>query len=90
VVGCFLAWETRNVSITALNDSKYIGMSVYNVVITCVAGVPVTFLVTDRPDAAYLVIAFFILYSTTVTLCLVFGPKVGPKSRWNDRLIFLK
>lgn len=23
--GCFLAWETRNVNIPALNDSKYIG-----------------------------------------------------------------
>jgi len=32
VFGCFLAWETRNVSIAALNDSKYIGLSVYNVV----------------------------------------------------------
>lgn len=30
--GIFLAWETRHVSIPALNDSKYIGMSVYNVV----------------------------------------------------------
>lgn len=26
--GCFLAWETRHVSIPALNDSKYIGLSV--------------------------------------------------------------
>lgn len=25
--GCFLAWETRNVNIPALNDSKYIGES---------------------------------------------------------------
>jgi gamma-aminobutyric acid type B receptor len=36
--GIFLAWETRHVSIPALNDSKYIGMSVYNVVIMCVIG----------------------------------------------------
>lgn len=64
-------------SIAALNDSKYIGMSVYCVVITCVAGVPVTFLVGDRPDAAYVIIALFVIFATTVTLCLVFGPKVG-------------
>uniref|UniRef100_T1JBG0 Gamma-aminobutyric acid type B receptor subunit 2 n=1 Tax=Strigamia maritima TaxID=126957 RepID=T1JBG0_STRMM len=38
IIGCFLAWETRHVSIPALNDSKYIGMSVYNVVIMCVIG----------------------------------------------------
>ena len=28
--GCFLAWETRNVNIPALNDSKYIGKSAEN------------------------------------------------------------
>ena len=26
--GCFLAWETRNVNIPALNDSKYIGKTI--------------------------------------------------------------
>ncbi|ELT87875.1 hypothetical protein CAPTEDRAFT_222380 [Capitella teleta] len=76
VFGCFLAWETRQVSIAALNDSKYIGMSVYNVVIMCVSGVPVTFIIKDRPDAAYLIIALFITFSTTITLCLVFMPKI--------------
>jgi len=76
VFGCFLAWETRNVSIAALNDSKYIGLSVYNVVITCAAGVPVSLLVGDRPDSAFLIIALFVLASTSTTVALVFGPKV--------------
>lgn len=76
VFGCFLAWETRNVSIAALNDSKYIGLSVYNVVITCAAGVPVSLLVGDRPDSAFLIIALFVVFSTTTTVSLVFGPKV--------------
>jgi len=76
VFGCFLAWETRNVSIAALNDSKYIGLSVYNVVITCAAGVPVSLLVGDRPDSAFLIIALFAVFSTTTTVGLVFGPKV--------------
>jgi gamma-aminobutyric acid type B receptor len=38
VFGAFLAWETRNVQIPALNDSKYVGMSVYNVFIMCILG----------------------------------------------------
>ena len=37
--GAFLAWETRSVQVAALNDSKYIGMSLYNVTIMCVLGV---------------------------------------------------
>jgi hypothetical protein len=32
--GCFLAWETRAVNVPALNDSKYIGISVYIVVVS--------------------------------------------------------
>lgn len=41
IFGAFLAWETRNVSIPALNDSKHVGLSVYNVVIMCVMGAPI-------------------------------------------------
>jgi gamma-aminobutyric acid type B receptor len=33
--GTFLAWETRNIDIPALNDSKLIGFCVYNIVIIC-------------------------------------------------------
>ena len=76
IFGCFLAWETRHVSIPALNDSKYIGLSVYNVVIMCVSGAAISFIIKDRQDAAYLIIGLFIIFCTTITLCLVFLPKV--------------
>ncbi len=76
IFGCFLAWETRHVSIPALNDSKYIGMSVYNVLVMCVSGVPISFIIKDRQDAAYLIIGLFIIFCTTITLCLVFISKV--------------
>ncbi|XP_069181046.1 uncharacterized protein [Procambarus clarkii] len=76
VFGCFLAWETRLVSIPALNDSKYIGMSVYNVVIMCVIGAPISYILSDEQDASYLIISVFILFCTTGTLCLVFVPKI--------------
>ena len=74
--GCFLAWETRQVSISALNDSKYIGMSVYNVVIMCLCGAAISFVISDQPNPSFIIISLFILFSTTITLCLVFVPKV--------------
>lgn len=77
VFGCFLAWETRLVSIPALNDSKYIGMSVYNVVIMCIIGAPISYILSDEQDASYLIISAFIIFCTTGTLCLVFVPKVS-------------
>ncbi|XP_076353414.1 gamma-aminobutyric acid type B receptor subunit 2-like isoform X2 [Tachypleus tridentatus] len=74
--GCFLAWETRHVSIPALNDSKYIGMSVYNVVIMCVIGAAISFVLREQQDAAFIIISIFIIFCSTTTLCLVFVPKL--------------
>lgn len=76
VIGCFLAWETRHVSIPALNDSKYIGMSVYNVVIMCVIGAAISFVLADQQNASFIIISVFIIFCTTTTLCLVFVPKL--------------
>ncbi|CAE1155054.1 GABBR [Acanthosepion pharaonis] len=79
VIGCFLAWETRHVSIPALNDSKYIGMSVYNVVIMCTCGAAVSIIIKDQPTSAFIIIGLFIIFSTTITLCLLFVPKVSSR-----------
>ncbi|GBM59904.1 Gamma-aminobutyric acid type B receptor subunit 2 [Araneus ventricosus] len=80
--GCFLAWETRHVSIPALNDSKYIGMSVYNVVIMCVIGAALSFVLREQQDAAFIIISIFIMFCSTTTLCLVFVPKL--LELWSD------
>ena len=72
-----MAWETRSVQIPALNDSKYVGMSVYNVAIMCILGVAVTFVLKDEQTASFVIISVFIIFCTTLTLCLVFVPKVS-------------
>ena len=72
-----MAWETRNVQIPALNDSKYVGMSVYNVVIMCVLGAAISFVLNEDQNASFIIISVFIIFCTTLTLCLVFVPKVG-------------
>lgn len=77
IFGAFLAWETRHVSIPALNDSKHVGMSVYNCVIMCVMGAAIALVLSDRKDAVFILISLFIIFCTTATLCLVFVPKVG-------------
>uniref|UniRef100_A0A8D8VC27 Gamma-aminobutyric acid type B receptor subunit 2 n=1 Tax=Cacopsylla melanoneura TaxID=428564 RepID=A0A8D8VC27_9HEMI len=74
--GAFLAWETRHVSIPALNDSKYVGMSVYNVVLMCIMGAAISFVISDKQDASFVIISLFILFCTTTTLLLVFVPKI--------------
>ncbi|KAL3112844.1 hypothetical protein niasHT_019170 [Heterodera trifolii] len=74
--GCFLAWETRAVNVPALNDSKYIGISVYIVVVLCVVGLALAFILQEHLNEAFAIVSFFVLSSTTLTLCLVFVPKV--------------
>lgn len=59
----------------ALNDSKYIGICVYNVLIMCSAGASIAFIVESK-RSAYLLITLFIFVCTMITLCLVFLPKV--------------
>ncbi|KFD49367.1 hypothetical protein M513_09730 [Trichuris suis] len=76
VLGCFLAWETRNVNVPALNDSKYIGMSVYNVVLICGVGVAISFILQDQVNECYIIISLFVIFCTTLTLGLVFVPKI--------------
>ena len=79
VFGIFLAWETRNIEIKALNDSKYIGISVYNVVILSVVGVILaTLLANSEYYNVYLALmSLVVILCTAATLGIVFAPKVG-------------
>ncbi|XP_034471804.1 gamma-aminobutyric acid type B receptor subunit 2 [Drosophila innubila] len=84
VVGVYMAWETRHVKIPALNDSQYIGVSVYSVVITSAIVVVLANLISERVTLAFLTITALILTSTTATLCLLFIPKLHAIWARND------
>lgn len=49
---------------------------VYNVVIMCVIGASLSFILRDQQDASFVIISIFIIFCSTTTLCLVFVPKV--------------
>ncbi len=76
VVGSRFAWATRNVHIAALNDSKYVGMSLYNVVLLSITTAVVGYFLRDQHERSYILTSIFILLCVTITLCLVFVPKV--------------
>jgi hypothetical protein len=81
--GSLLSWTTREVTVPALNDSRYIGLSVYIVFICCTLGSLVTFIPSEQIQLSYFLTSFFILICTTSTVLLVFVPKV--KSRQFER-----
>lgn len=76
IFGVYMAWETRNVKIPALNDSQYIGMNVYNVVTMTITVVVMSNILSKSPTLSYIIESTILLVSTTVTLCLLFVPKV--------------
>ncbi len=39
-------------------------------------GVPIALMMKEQLDASYVLISLFIFFATTVTICLVFIPKV--------------
>ena len=71
-----MAWETRHVKIPVLNDSQYIGMNIYNVVLSSITGVALSTLLNDKPTLCYMIVSTLIVLSTTSLLCLLFLPKV--------------
>ena len=81
VFGIFLAWETRNIEIKALNDSKYIGISVYNVVILSVIGVILATLMagSEYYNIYLALMSLVVILCTAATLGIVFVPKVSEK-----------
>ena len=76
LVGVFLAFETRKVKIVSLNESRFIGMSVYGAVIVSIALTPIGFFLEDIPDAQYAILGIMMWASITIILTLIFVSKV--------------
>ena len=88
-VGLFLAFETRKVKYSALNESRFIAMSVYGTVIVSIALTPIGFLLKNFQSVQYGVVGIMILLTTTVILTLLFVPKVI-NSTYNDTYLILQ
>ena len=76
MVGAFLAFETRNVNIKELSDSRLIALSIYSICIVCVALTPIAFLLNEFVTEQYAIMGALLLASVTFILCVLFVPKV--------------
>ena len=66
-----------SVFISALNDSKYIGFCIYNVVIVCIFGVPLTHVLPiEQTTLNFVLLSALVMFCTTMCLCILFIPKV--------------
>ncbi|XP_052284779.1 gamma-aminobutyric acid type B receptor subunit 2-like [Dreissena polymorpha] len=86
--GTFLAWETRNVTVEELNDSRNIGACIYSVVVVCLIGVPLQHILpTDQINPAYVLETCILLFSTTTCACVIFLPKIHNRNKVRERML---
>ncbi|XP_068724807.1 gamma-aminobutyric acid type B receptor subunit 1-like [Montipora capricornis] len=75
--GLFLAYETRNVVYAHLNDSRVIGICVYNVVFLSTIGAFLSVILDDTQyKELYAVLSLCIIFPATTTISLIFLPKL--------------
>lgn len=74
-MGVYMAWEARHIKIQVLNDSQHIGISVYSAFASAIV-VGLSAFLSEYPTFSYLATSCSILASTTITLFLLFLPKL--------------
>nr|XP_058943821.1 gamma-aminobutyric acid type B receptor subunit 2-like [Pocillopora verrucosa]XP_058943822.1 gamma-aminobutyric acid type B receptor subunit 2-like [Pocillopora verrucosa]XP_058943823.1 gamma-aminobutyric acid type B receptor subunit 2-like [Pocillopora verrucosa]XP_058943824.1 gamma-aminobutyric acid type B receptor subunit 2-like [Pocillopora verrucosa]XP_058943825.1 gamma-aminobutyric acid type B receptor subunit 2-like [Pocillopora verrucosa]XP_058943826.1 gamma-aminobutyric acid type B len=75
--GLFLAYETRNVVYAHLNDSRVIGICVYNVVVLSTIGAFLALILNNHQyEQLYAALSVCIIFPATVTISLIFIPKL--------------
>ncbi|XP_031569438.1 gamma-aminobutyric acid type B receptor subunit 2-like [Actinia tenebrosa] len=83
--GLFLAYETRNVIYAHLNDSRVIGICVYNVVVLSVVGAFLSLLLEFKNyKEMYIVLSVCIIFPAVATICLIMFPKVAYRCKTNN------
>lgn len=76
--GALLAFQTRDVAIPALNDSKQIGLAIYTSAMIAVVIVPIDMFVLQDSQVAtsFILTSFATFFAFTSMLLILFVPKV--------------
>ncbi len=79
VFGLFLAYESRNVKYFKINDSRFVSIAMYIVVILIGIGAPLSLVLSvyHFADPAYALSVFMIVASTLSCLLIIHVPKVS-------------
>ncbi|VDM46542.1 unnamed protein product [Toxocara canis] len=77
VFGLLLAYESRNLKLRYVNDSRFVGLAIYNVaILSLVTGPVVTLLIRSQADANFAFVSVTVLLCIYISLGLVFIPKI--------------
>jgi cation transport ATPase len=78
VFGLFLAYESRNVKYECINDSRFVSIAMYIVVILIGVGALLSLVLSDRYiiDAGYIIAVSMIVIACMCALLILYIPKV--------------
>ena len=76
LAGLFLALRVRKINIPNLNDSKFIVLSIYQVVVISSMLIAVSIVISSSPQAFYLIVSIGLLFLVTAVLSLLYLPRV--------------
>ena len=76
ILGLYLSYETRNSKIDRMNDSRFVALSIYNIVVLTLITAPVTIIIQHQLDAAFLFLALSVNICSLLTFALIFVSKV--------------
>jgi len=83
--GLFLAYETRNVVYAHLNDSRVIGICVYNVVVLSMIGAFLAIILNNHQfKQLFAALSLCIAFPATATISLIFIPKLIHRVKMNS------
>lgn len=80
VFGLFLAYETRSIKVKQINDSRYVGMSIYNIAVLCLITAPVAMVIASQQDASFVFVALAVIFCCFLSMLLIFVPKVSKQN----------
>nr|AKM17043.1 neurotransmitter gamma-aminobutyric acid [Anisakis simplex] len=77
IFGLLLAYESRNLKLRFVNDSRFVSLAIYNVaILSLLTGPVVTLLIRSQADANFAFVSFTVLLCTYISIALVFLPKI--------------
>lgn len=91
VFGLFLAYESRNVKYKYINDSRFVSIAMYIVVIVVGIGAPLSLVLSVHffIDPAYALAVFMVILATMSCLLILFIPKVR-EGEGGSELVYMR
>ncbi|XP_033110418.1 gamma-aminobutyric acid type B receptor subunit 1-like isoform X2 [Anneissia japonica] len=76
LLGSFLSYETRDLKILNLNDTFLNGIAIYVILTLSIVCASLSYILEQEPELAYVIIASLTWLATTMSVLLMFVPKV--------------